>query len=92
MLMTKANLYPFINRFTGEVQPLTKAQGALLNEDWERGKVVKNKEGKKVFRFHLSAPVIGRDGKKHMGTAIVDLVETDEPVELEAVNGKRNTK
>jgi len=92
MLMTKAKIYPYMNRFSGEIQPLTKAQGKLLNEDWERAKVVRNKEGKKVFRFKLSAPVTGSDGKTHMGTAIVDLTETDEPVELEAANGKRDTK
>lgn len=90
--MTKANVYPYINRFTGEIQPLTKKQGGLLNEDWERAKVVKNQEGKKVFRFKLNAPVKGKDGKVHMGTAIVDLTETDDPVELEAMDGKRNTK
>lgn len=93
MLMTKAKIYPFINRFTGEIQPLTKSQGKLLSEDWEIAKVVRNKEGKKVFRFKLQAPVTGKDGKQHMGTAIIDLTETEVPVsELEASSGERNTK
>lgn len=93
MLMTKAKLYPFINRFTGAVEIRTKKHGKELNEDWARAKVVKNQEGEKVFRFHLSAPVKGRDGKVHMGTAIVDLTEQEMPAEeLEAANGKRNTK
>lgn len=93
MLMTKAKLYPFINRFTGAVEIRTKKHGKELNEDWARAKVVKNQEGEKVFRFHLSAPVTGRDGKVHMGTAIVDLTEQEMPAEeLEAANGKRNTK
>ena len=92
MLMTKAKIYPYMNRFTGDVQPLTKAQGKLLNEDWERAKVVRNKEGKKVFRFKLQAPVTGEDGKVHMGTAIIDLTETDTPVELEATDGERVTE
>lgn len=85
--MTKAKLYPYIHKFSGEVKTLPKSDGDLLNEDWARAKLVKNSEGKKVFRFTLSAPVIGKDGKTHIGTAIVDLSETDEPVELEQVNG-----
>lgn len=90
--MTKAKIYPYMNRFTGEIQPLTKAQGKLLNEDWERAKVVRNKEGKKVFRFHLAAPVTGKDGRVHEGTAIVDLSEIEQPIEGEVVNGERDTK
>lgn len=90
--MTKAKLYPYINRFTGEIQIMTKRQGKELNEDWAVAKVVKNQQGEKVFRFHLSAPVTGKDGKVHMGTAIVDLTESNEPVELEAADGKRDTE
>lgn len=68
---------------------MTKAQGRQLNEDWEIAKVVRNKEGKKVFRFKLQAPVIGKDGKRHIGTAIIDLTETEvDAPELEAANGK----
>ncbi len=71
---------------------MTKRQGKELNEDWAVAKVVKNQQGEKVFRFHLSAPVTGKDGKVHMGTAIVDLTESNEPVELEAADGKRVTE
>ena len=93
MLMTKAKLLPYINRFTGDVQVLPRKEGKLLNADWARAKMVTNKEGERVFRFHLSAPVTGRDGKVHMGTAIVDLQEVDEqPAELEATDGIGNTK
>ena len=93
MLMTKAKLYPFINRFTGDVEIMTKKQGKELSEDWEHAKVVKNDKGEKVFRFKISSPVQGRDGKMHMGTAIVDLQEIELPAEeLEAVNGEPNTK
>lgn len=92
MLMTKALLRPYINRFTGEIQIMTKKQSKELSEDWAIGKVVKNQQGEKVFRFHLSAPVTGRDGKVHVGTAIVDLTETDDPVDLEVAHGKRNSK
>lgn len=91
MLMTKKKVYPYINRFTGEIQIMTKSQGAALNEDWARAKMVTNQEGERVFRFHLSSSVTGKDGKVHMGTAIVDLTEADvEPAELEAANGERN--
>lgn len=93
MLMTKANLYPYINKFTGEVQVMTKAQGKELSEDWKIAKVVKNKQGKKVFRFELQAPVQGKDGKMHVGTAIIDLTESEVPLdELEAVDGNRNAE
>jgi len=90
--MTKSKHYPYINRFTGEIQIMTKTQGKELNEDWDRAKLVTNQEGKRVFRFKLSAPVTGKDGKVHMGTAIVDLTESDEPAELGAVDVKRNSK
>lgn len=92
MLMTKPKVYPFINRFNGEIQIMTKKQGKELNEDWARAKMVTNQEGKRVFRFKLNAPVTGRDGKVHMGTAIVDLTEQEMPEELEAADGKRDTK
>jgi hypothetical protein len=93
MLMTKQKLYPYINRFTGEIEIMTKTQGKELNEDWARAKMVTNQEGKRVFRFKLAAPVTDKDGNTHMGTAIVDLTEADaEPEELEAVDGKRNTE
>ena len=90
--MTKKKVYPYINRFSGEIQIMTKSQGKELNEDWAKAKVVKNQQGEKVFRFHLSAPVTGKDGKVHMGTAIVDLTEQEVPEELEAANGERDTK
>ena len=54
--------------------------------------MVTNKDGKRVFRFKLSSPVTGPDGKTHMGTAIVDLTEQDEPVELEAKDGNGNAE
>lgn len=93
MLMTKRKVYPYINRFTGEIQIMTKSQGLELNEDWQCAKMVTNKQGERVFRFHLAAPVKGRDGKVHMGTAIVDLTETDVPAEeLGAANGERVTE
>jgi len=93
MLMTKAKQLPYINRFTGDVKVLTRKEGKELNEDWARAKVVTNEKGERVFRFHLSAPVTGKDGKVHMGTAVVDMQEVDEqPAELEATDGIGNTK
>lgn len=67
---------------------MPKSQGKNLSEDWSRAKMVTNSEGKRVFRFKLSAPVKGRDGKMHMGTAIVDLTEVEQPTEAEVVDGK----
>lgn len=92
MLMTKAQLVPFVNRFSGDIKVMTRKAGKSLNEDWARAKMVTNQEGKRVFRFKLDASVQGRDGKTHMGTAIVDLTPNDMPVELEAVNGESDTK
>lgn len=54
--------------------------------------MVTNNEGKRVFRFKLSAPVQGKDGKTHMGTAIVDLTEIEQPIEGEVADGKQNPK
>lgn len=85
-------LLPYINRFSGEIKILPKSQGAHLSEDWARAKMATNDKGEKVFRFHLAAEVKGKDGKTHMGTATVDLTEVEVPQELEAANGKRDTK
>lgn len=85
--MTK-KLLPYINRFTGDVKIMTKTDGSKLNEDWSRAKMATNSEGKRVFRFHLDASVQGKDGKMHMGTATVDLTET----EVEAADGERSTE
>lgn len=68
-------LYPYINKFTGEIQILPKSQGAKLSEDWGRAKTVVNDDGKKVFRFTMQAPVVGPDGVTHMGTATIDISE-----------------
>lgn len=88
--MTK-KLLPYINRFTGELKVMTKSKGKSLSEDWARAKMATNDEGKRVFRFKLSAPVKGRDGKVHMGTAIVDLSENDEVLEGEIADGNRDS-
>ena len=92
MLMTKAKLLPYINRFTGDIKVMTRKDGKNLNEDWARAKMATNQEGVRVFRFKLDATVEGRDGKTHVGTAIVDLTENEMPVELEAIDGKPVTK
>lgn len=92
MLMTKAKLLPYINRFTGDIKVMTRKDGNQLNEDWARAKMAKNQDGDKVFRFELDAQVTGKDGKIHNGTAIVDLVESDVPQELEAIDGERDTE
>lgn len=90
--MRNAKLYPFINRFTGDIKVMSRKDGKNLNEDWAGARMAKNAQGEKVFRFELDATVTGKDGKVHKGTAIVDLTEIEMPVELEATDGKRNTK
>lgn len=92
MLMTKAKLLPYINRFTGDVKVMSRKDGKNLNEDWARAKMATNQDGDKVFRFELDAEVKGRDGKIHKGTAIVDLTESEVPQELEAIDGERATE
>lgn len=88
MLMTKAKLLPYINRFTGDIKIMSRKDGMQLSEDWARAKMATNDKGVRVFRFKLDASVVGKDGKTHMGTATVDLTEADvDPKELEAVNG-----
>lgn len=68
-------LYPFINKFNGEVKVLSKKEGAKLSEDWDMGKLTKNEKGEKVFRFQIATPVLGKDGKMHAGIATVDISE-----------------
>lgn len=73
-----AKVYPYINKFSGDIQIMTKKQAATeLNEDWARPKVVKNNKGESVYRFELSAPFTDRDGKQQMGIATVDIKETE---------------
>jgi hypothetical protein len=90
--MTKPLLRPFINKFTGEVKTLSRKDGKQLSKDWSMGKMTKNQDGNKVFRFELSADVTGKDGKVHRGTAIVDLTPHNGAVDLEGKDGNRDTK
>lgn len=76
--MTKTTkVYPYLNKFTGDVQIMTKAQGKDLSEDWAIPKVVKNNKGETVYRFELVAEVKDRDGKVQSGIATVDIKETE---------------
>lgn len=78
-------VYPFINKFTGDIQIMTKDQAkAELSEDWATPKVVKNNKGETVYRFELAAPFKDRHGKDQMGIATVDIKET-ETVEVDGV-------
>ncbi len=75
--MAKAKILPYINKVTGDLKALTRKEGKELNDDWERARVVTNEHGESVFRFELSSPVTGPDGRVHTGTAIVDLKEAE---------------
>lgn len=81
--------YPYINKFSGDIKVLPKNEGSKLSEDWERAKLAKNEKGERVFRFHISTPVIGPDGKQHMGIATVDISEVDA---AEVKNGNGNAE
>lgn len=76
MVMTK-KLLPYINKFSGDIKMLPKSQGAQLNEDWQRAKVVTNEKGERVFRFHISTPVKDKNGKTRKGVAVVDISEVE---------------
>lgn len=76
--MTK-KLIPYINRFTGNVKIVSKQSAKKLSEDYSQVMFIKNKDGKPVMRFELEG-------------ATVDVLESEAPPELEAVDGKRNTE
>lgn len=73
--MSTTKLYPFINKFSGDVKTLTKNEGAKLNEDWHRGKLAKNEKGEKVFRFQIATQAPDKDGVMRNATAVVDIQE-----------------
>lgn len=75
MPMSKAKLYPYINMHTGDVETLTKKEGSKLNEDWHRGKMARNENGQKVFRFKIGTQVEDKDGKLRSAVATVDIQE-----------------
>lgn len=78
--MSTTKLYPFINSFTGDVKTLTKAEGAKLNEDWHRGKLAKNDQGEKVFRFHIDTQIPDENGVVRSAVATVDIQEIKKEV------------
>lgn len=73
--MTKTKLYPYINKETGDVKTLTRLEGSKLGKDWNRGKLVRNEKGDKVFRFQIATSMTDANGKVQHGTATVDLQE-----------------
>lgn len=79
----------YVNKFTGDIKVVTKQSAKQLSEDWAKARMATNREGKKVFRFELSAPVKAKDGKRVMGTAVVDVSETGEQ---EVVDVESSTK
>lgn len=56
--MKPAKIYLYNNRFTGEVLPLTKAQGKKLSEDWSRIKPAINEKGQKVLRMKMEGGTV----------------------------------
>ena len=72
-----SKVYPYINKFSGEVQIMTKKQAEGLSEDWATPKVVKNNKGETVYRFELAAEFKDKDGRLKSGIATVDIKETE---------------
>jgi len=70
-------LFAYINKFTGDIQMLTKTDGKKLNEDWAQGKMATNEKGEKVYRFHIATPVVDANGKTQKGVAVVDISEVE---------------
>lgn len=56
--MKKDRIYLYNNRFTGEVLPLTKAQGKKLSEDWSRIKPATNDKGQRVLRMKMEGGTV----------------------------------
>ena len=78
----KAKLYPYMNRFTGDIQIVTKRQAKDLSEDYSAPQIVKNEQGVDVMRFQIESGGV---------IATVDLQENEEQVEV-IPDGKRSTK
>lgn len=66
----------YVNRFTGDIQIVTRGSAKKLSEDYSRVEFVKNEDGKPVMRFELEG-------------ATVDVSENEQ---AEALDGNGNTK
>lgn len=71
-----------MNRFTGDIQIVTKRQAKDLSEDYSAPQIVKNEQGVDVMRFQIESGGV---------IATVDLQENEEQVEV-IPDGKRSTK
>jgi hypothetical protein len=80
-------LYPFVNKYSGEVKILTKSSGKKLSEDWARAKMAVNDKGEDVFRFKIATSFVDKNGKTQTGTAIVDISEVEAAEVAEDGNG-----
>ena len=78
--MTKTKLYPYINAKTGDLQTLTRMEGAKLGKDWNRGKLARNEKNEKVFRFQIATQLKDKNGKMQSGVATVDIQEVKSEV------------
>jgi hypothetical protein len=72
-------LIPYINRFNGDVKIVSKQSAKKLSEDYSKVQFTENEQGKRVMRFELEG-------------ATVDVLENEQPAELEASDGNRDTE
>lgn len=75
--MTKRKLIPYVNRFTGDVQVVTKSQAKKLSEDYSEVEFTTNEDGVRVMRLQLNG-------------ATVDVSEVKQEVEI--TDGNRDTE
>lgn len=75
--MTKRKLIPYVNRFTGDIQVVTKSQAKKLSEDYSEVEFTTNEDGVRVMRLQLNG-------------ATVDVSEAKQEVEI--TDGNRDTE
>lgn len=75
--MTKRKLIPYVNRFTGDIQVVTKSQAKKLSEDYSEVEFTTNEDGVRVMRLQLNG-------------ATVDVSEAKQEVEI--TDGNRDAE
>lgn len=75
--MTKRKPIPYVHRFTGDIQVVTKSQAKHLSEDYSEVEFTTNEDGVRVMRLQLNG-------------ATVDVSEIKQEVEIN--NGNRDAE
>lgn len=66
----------YVNRFTGDVQIVTKQSAKQLSEDYSEVRFIKNQEGKSVMRFELEGATVDVSEKNEAQEGKVDGVRS----------------